>query len=134
MHKNLTCIYRAAVQKGHIFWFPWVPFIYRWDCILIDCLLFNGQWQIFHAYAGHKQVKQYKQNKWRRNGKTGSVTFDCHWITMEHWLATRYLVFYGDYTVPTLFRNLQKRSLVCREHGTHQICYPLWSMTSLSLL
>jgi len=53
---------------------------------------------------------------------------------MENWLATKYLVFYSDYNVPTLFRNLQKRSLVCREHGTHQTCYLLWSMVRLSLL
>ena len=30
-------------------------------------------------------------------------------------------------TILILFRNLQKNSLSCREHGTLQTCYPLWS-------
>ena len=29
---------------------------------------------------------------------------------------------------PTLFRNLHKRCLTCKERDTLQVCYPLWSM------
>jgi len=36
--------------------------------------------------------------------------------------------------MPTLFQNLQKRSLACREHGTLQTCYQLWYMVWLSIL
>ena len=35
MHIILTCISKATSHKGHIFRFPWVAFIYRFDCIYI---------------------------------------------------------------------------------------------------
>jgi len=40
------------------------------------------------------------------------------------------LVFCNGYNGP----NLQKRSLLCREHGPHKTCYPLWSIIRLSVL
>jgi hypothetical protein len=36
VHVIVTCIYRATAHKGHIFRFPWVPLICRFDCILVD--------------------------------------------------------------------------------------------------
>ena len=35
VHIILTCIQRATAHKGYIFRFPWVPLIYRFDCIIL---------------------------------------------------------------------------------------------------
>jgi hypothetical protein len=65
---------------------------------------------------------------------TRSTTFDCHWKSMESWIGTKHFVFYSGYNVPTIFQNLQKRSLVCMEHNNLLACYPLWSTVRLSVL
>jgi hypothetical protein len=42
------------------------------------------------------------------------------WVGMksvESWGGTTNLIFCSGYNTPTLFRNLQKRSLMCREYG-----------------
>ena len=57
------------------------------------------------------------------------MTFDCHWKGMESWVGAK--VFYSDYNVATVYLNLQMRSLVCREHGTLQTGYSLWSTVRL---
>jgi len=44
---------------------------------------------------------------------------------MESLVGKTNLVFCSGYNAPTLVRNLQKRSLVCRERGTLLTCYPL---------
>ena len=38
---TLTCIERATAHKCHMFRFPWVPFIYRFDCIFILRFVFS---------------------------------------------------------------------------------------------
>jgi hypothetical protein len=43
------------------------------------------------------------------------TTFDCHWESIESWVGTKKWVFCIDYYTPTLFRNLQERSLTCME-------------------
>jgi hypothetical protein len=49
--------------------------------------------------------------------------------SMASWVGMKNVVFCNGYKAPTvtLFRNLQKRTLVCRERGTLQTCYKLWS-------
>ena len=42
------------------------------------------------------------------------------------------LAFCNGFNVPT--QNLQKKSLMCREHVTSQTCYLLYSMVRLSIL
>ena len=37
-------------------------------------------------------------------------------------------------TMHLFFQNVQKRSLMCREHGTLQTCDPLWAAVRLSVL
>jgi hypothetical protein len=69
-----------------------------------------------------------------RDGSTWSMTIDCHWKSMESWVGMTYLVFCNGYDAPTHFWNLQTRSLACREHGTLQACYPLWSIIRFSVL
>jgi hypothetical protein len=54
--------------------------------------------------------------------RNGSMTFDCHWISMENWVETKNLVFRRSYNVPN--DNLQKRSLACIDSSTLQTCYP----------
>lgn len=50
------------------------------------------------------------------------------------WVGMKTLVLCSVYDVPTLFQNLHKRSLACRENGTLQTSYPLWFMVRLSVL
>jgi len=47
--------------------------------------------------------------------------------SMKSWIRTKHLVFCSGYNLPTLFRNLQKRYVSCREHGILQVRYLLWS-------
>jgi len=51
------------------------------------------------------------------------------WLIRKFWKV----IFCSDYNASTLFRNLQKRSLKCKERCTLQIRYPLWSTVRLSL-
>jgi len=51
---------------------------------------------------------------------TWATTFDFHWKRMESWVGMKTLVFCSGYDDPTLFRNLQMRSLACRKRGTLQ--------------
>ena len=37
-------------------------------------------------------------------------------------------------TMHLFFQNVQKRCLMCREHGTLQTCDPLWAAVRLSVL
>jgi hypothetical protein len=52
MYTILTCILRATAQKGHIFRFPWVTFIYRFNCIgIVNFYLLTVHFQILkHMY------------------------------------------------------------------------------------
>ena len=59
-----------------------------------------------------------------RDGSTGSTNLDGHWKSMESCVGTKKLVFCNAYNALTLFQN---RSLACRERGTLQTCYPVWS-------
>ena len=61
-----------------------------------------------------------------RDGSTGSTTFDCFWKIMECCVGTKYVVFCSCYYAPTLFRNLQKRSLAWCKRDTLQTRYRLW--------
>ena len=65
-------------------------------------------------------------NVYRNAGSDGSTrhtTTDYHWKSMESWVGTTNLVFCSGYNAPILFRNLQQRTLACREHGTLQTRY-----------
>jgi hypothetical protein len=59
--------------------------------LLIDCLLFNIRWQIFHEYSWWEQFNSLKNTiqKWRRNGTTWALIFDCNWKSMEIWVGTK---------------------------------------------
>lgn len=64
----------------------------------------------------------------RRDGSTGSTTF---WLSLKK---------YGEFgrgnkfslNAPTVFRNIWKMYLVCRENGTFQTSYQLWSTVRFS--
>jgi len=47
--------------------------------------------------------------------------------SMASWVGMKNVVFCSSYNAPTLYLNLLKRSLACRERGTLQTCYKLWS-------
>ena len=82
--------------------------------------LFNVQLAVLQLYSGLKQV-QYNTKICRiewRDGSTGSTTFEYHWKGMESWIGTKHVVFCSGYNEPTLFLNLQKRSLACRKSDT----------------
>ena len=49
-------------------------------------------------------------------------------------VGTTELIFCSDYKAPTLFQNLQKMSLTCRERCTLQTCYQLWYTIRVSVL
>ena len=70
------------------------------------------------------------QKLYRNEGRDGSTNVNCHWKSIECWVGTKNLDVCCGYNTPTLFRNLQKKSLVC----TLQTCYPLWSMIRLFIL
>ena len=63
---------------------------------------------------------------------TWSKHFDCLWESMGSWAGTNNLVFCSGYDAPTLFPNLQYRSLACWERNTLYTRYPLWSMVRLA--
>lgn len=44
------------------------------------------------------------------------------------------LAFCRDYNASTLFLNLQKESLMCRDRDTIQRQHPLWSAVNLTIL
>ena len=81
--------------------------------LLIDCLLLNVWWQIFHEYSWWEQFNSLKNTiqKWKGNGTTWAIIVECNWKSMEIWVGTKNLVFCSDHNVPSLSRNLQKRCL-----------------------
>jgi hypothetical protein len=104
-----------------------LPFNCGHDGPMIDWWLFNVQWNIFKTRLSSTILKTIQ--KWNRDGTTGAITFDCH---CKSWLGRKNVAFCSGYNVPILFQNQQKRSLICREHGTLQTCYLLWSMVRFS--
>ena len=54
--------------------------------------------------------------------------------SVESWVGTNNLIFCSGYNTPTLFWNLQKRSLLCREYGLPQTCKPQCSTVRLCVL
>ena len=108
--------------------------IFGW---LINWLLLIIQRGVFRLYSGWEQAHQYLKmiQYWGRNVTTGATNFDCHWKSMESWEEWTIYNFCSAYNVLTLFRNIQKRSLTCSEHGTLQtlwsaISYPYYSPTN----
>jgi hypothetical protein len=65
-----------------------------------------------------------KQSNDNCTGWINKANDNCHWKRMSSLVGTTTLVFYSGYNAPTLFRNLQERSLACRnvalsKHVTH---------------
>ena len=91
---------------------------------LIDCWILNVQGQIFHEYSEQEQFSStiYKIiQKWERNGITMAMTIDRHWKSVGSWIGTENLDFK---------KNLNKRSLICRECKTlskQSTYYDPWS-------
>jgi hypothetical protein len=56
--------------------------------------------------------KIYKENG--RGGWTGSTNLECHWNSMDSWVGSKHLVFCSSCSTPTIFRNIQDKSLPCR--------------------
>ena len=51
------------------------------------------------------KFQQYLKQIIKRDGKSGTITFDCHWVSMESCVEMKSLAFCSGYT---LFQNLQK--------------------------
>ena len=70
------------------------------------------------------------------NGSQSIYIWECHCHRkgMNIWVGTTNLIFCSDYNAPTLFQNLQKMSLTCRERCTLQTCYQLWYTIRVSVL
>ena len=64
------------------------------------------------------------------DGWTGPTTFDA----TKKLKRDEKLVFCSGNDAPTLFRNLHKRCLTCKDRDTLQACYPLWFMVRLCVL
>lgn len=54
----------------------------------------------------------------KENRTTETRTFNCHGKSVESFVMVRQIVFCSGYNAPTLFRNIQKMYLTCRNHGT----------------
>ena len=54
--------------------------------------------------------------------------------SIESRIGTNKIILCSDYSAPPLFRNLQKRSLACRERGLSKTRCQLWYTLMLSLL
>lgn len=97
-------------------------------------LTFNEQ-PFIYIQDENRLSNTYNPDRKERNmGQTVATAFDYPWRIMEIWVGTKKLVFINSYNAPTRFRNLQKRSLMCREDDTLQIRHPLWSSSRLSAL
>lgn len=70
----------------------------------------------YFSYIQDENNNIYKKYRNEGEGRDGSTTL----ITIESWVGTTNLVFFMVYNGPSLYQNLQKRSLACREHGTLQ--------------
>jgi len=91
--------------------------IARWVMVLmIDCLVLDVLFHIFHTYSIREQVQQYINiiQIWNRNGTTKATTFDHH-SSMGNLVWTTNVVISSSYNAPTLFRNLQMRSFMYEE-------------------
>ena len=53
------------------------------------------------------------QRKWK--GRVNRVNyFECHWNSIDSWVGSKHLVLCSSCSTPTIFRNIQKKSLPCR--------------------
>ena len=72
---------------------------------LINCLLFDVQLKIFRVYSGQQKIQQYKktieQKGWRNYITTGSMTFDCHWISLKGLIGTNNVAFCSGFRSST---------------------------------
>ena len=66
----------------------------------------------------HFVYKHYIEMREDMGRPTRSTACDYHWQSLESSVWTYNVVFCSGYSAPTLFRNLKKRSLACRERGT----------------
>ena len=74
------------------------------------------------AHIGGVPAVHLKYNYVHMRGGMGQPDHLLLTATEQVWRVG--IVFGDGYNVPTLFRNLQKRFLTCREHGTIQTRYP----------
>ena len=94
--------------------------------------LFNCHWKSVESWGGTKSVGSWGGTK--RVGSWRGMKSVESWegTRVESWVGTNNLIFCSGYNTPTLFWNLQKRSLICREYGFPQTCKPQWSTVRLS--
>jgi hypothetical protein len=97
--------------------FSWVTKIYD----------FNVQLAVYQLYSGRERVQNYiKWKLYRNEGRvesTGITTFDCCWKKYGELGRDEKCRLLQQLQHAYTLRNLQKRSLVCREHGTLQRRY-----------
>lgn len=84
------------------------------DWGIADCLTFNNRHSM-HILDENKTV-----HDWNSDETIGETTFDCHCKSMDSWEGIKKLVFCSGYNAPSLYRNMQKRSLTCKERGSLQ--------------
>ena len=105
--------------------------------------VFNRHWKSVESWGGTKSVGSWGGTKdvesWvgtKSVGSWGGMKSVESWggTSVESWVGKNNLIFCSGYNTPTLFWNLQKRSLMCREYGFPQTCKPQWSTVRLSVL
>lgn len=76
-------------------------------------------------YSIYIQDKEHVPKYLKSGWDNWATENDCHWKNMEILVETKNIVFCSVNSAPTLFQNVRKRSLTCKQHGILQICDPV---------